>query len=143
MSDLRLINADDGSDDVPQQNQDDGNGAQFEYWFDNDLHSDSADEELEENIIIVDPSVQSPSSDINADQSDGGGSFDYCFREGFHGDVMIPRLLDEAMRDVVVGAEVFRPKLRSANSNAEETLTSDEHLFNKDDHVLSDTIGDD
>ena len=140
-SDIRLINAEDGNDDVSLPYPNNRNDPDFEDWFENDLHSDSADEELEENIVIIDPSEHS--AGLNVDRTDGGGNqLEQYFREGFQGELMIPKLLDEAMRDVVAGPEVYRPQLQPAHSNVKETFTSDEHFFNNDeDHLQHDGDG--
>lgn len=135
-------------DDDDQYIQENDDSARFEDWFENDIHSDSADEETEENIVIIDdPSHHNhpelfPDQNLatgNDDVSDGScaaenlpSSSSFCFRDGFHGDVMIPKLLDEAMRDEVIGpVEVFKPSLPSAD-HVRETLTNDEHLFERD-----------
>ena len=135
-SDVRLINGEDGNDGVPHLYPNNGNDPDFEDWFENDLHSDSADEELEENIVIIDPSEHS--AGLDGDRTDGVSQLEHCFREGFQGELMIPRLLDEAMRDVVEGPEVYRPQLQPGHSNMKETFTSDEHFFNKDQHLQRD-----
>lgn len=132
-SDIRLINAEDGNDDALHPNPNNGDDPDFEDWFENDLHSDSADEELEENIVIIDPSEHS--AGLCVDRTDSGNQLEHYFREGFQGELMIPRLLDEAIRDVVVGPEVYRPQLQPSHSNVKETFTSDEHFFNAEDHL--------
>jgi len=106
---------------TPEEEEDDEDSVEdkehFDDWFEKDIQSDSADEQFEENIVIVDPEY--------TEHSESGD----CLQEGFHSD-MIPELLNEAMCDTDDNEEL-RPRLRSSNS-VEETLKQDDHFFKKD-----------
>ena len=58
--DVNLLNETDEDDDC-QNSQNASRGGKeetFDDWFESDLHSDSAEEEFEENIVIVDPTEE-------------------------------------------------------------------------------------
>ena len=102
-----------------QESHEHEHGDDNDDWFEKDIHSDSADEQFEENIVIVDPEYTDDANQLEGD----------CLQEGFHSD-MIPELLNEAICDTDDN-EDLRPRLRSSNS-VEETLKKDDHFFKKD-----------
>ncbi|XP_066923620.1 ankyrin repeat domain-containing protein 27-like [Clytia hemisphaerica] len=90
----------------------------FDDWFEKDLHSESADEEFEENLVIIDVENEP------CDQADGC----YGIQQNHPDSDLIPELLSEAIQDVGDDVRPSRPRLVSRNS-IEETLKKDNHFF--------------
>ena len=121
--DVRLLSPDENKEEsnITQDPSGEKTREHFDDWFEKDLHSDSADEEFEENLVIID------AENTSRDQTDG-----CCAVQQNHPDSdLIPELLSEAIHDVGDDVRPSRPKLVSRNS-IEETLHKDNHFFEEE-----------